>query len=299
MDIADTAKSYLDLFFYLGLSPYSPNTDQMSRVHQLLCYIPRYIQLIMSIGLSAYVMVRINCADMMQDYRQIENLLILIYLSVVMMRAVSVLCDCIFYKEQIHGIFAQFQSIRKVMAIELNHRIDYRPLVRQHARKMLIIFSSFTVYVVAYIFRRLIFDLTSPISVPIRILQSYQALTLLHVTLYIDMQTFHMAELNKIVRRDSNQHLNVVGGIRQPLDLKCIVSKLKCYKIIHFKMWEASMMHNRVFGWCSVAVLLHNFAESVYTAFWLFNELRRKTGSLVALRKFQFATFPSLVVCVF
>lgn len=286
MNLPETVKQCLNLYYFVGISSYSPIANQLTKPQLILAQFSRYLQLLVSVCLPTFIMVRLNYPDVMQSFRQMETLLLIIYVSFDIKRGLCVLVECLFYYRGINDIFMHFRSIELRLATELNHRIEYQPLMQTHNRKMLIIFSGFLLFMVVFI-TRLIASSMSPIGVPLSFLQFIQAITLLHVIFYIDIQCFHLAELNKVVRRDTTLFLDKYCRVYQTADIRSIVDKLKCYKAIHFQLWEVSMLHNKVFGWGTIALLLHICIALVHSAFWLWNELKTESGLIKACRKLE------------
>lgn len=47
-------------------------------------------------------------------------------------------------------------------------------------------------------------------------------------------------------------------------------NQLRQLKFIHFKLWEISMIINRIFGWSIAAMIFRNWVEVAYSAYWIY-----------------------------
>lgn len=108
------------------------------------------------------------------------------------------------------------------------------------------------------------------LAMHLKIMQFTILLSFLQIIFYIDALRFHYHEFNLIVHRDFEQ-LNTKGRREHE---RLILNKIKCYKIVHFRLWEASQRINKFFGWVIIGLVLYAFVDTVYSAFWLFEEFR-------------------------
>lgn len=268
MDLIAACKGFLKFYFYSGLSPYSPSYNRSSK---LFGFISHFLQLTVNVLLSAYVLKTTNLPEKRKILRQIGITVINIFALLNANRSIFVFWQCVFQQDAIKEMFERFSQVQIYFAQNLKHRINYQPFVRQHSWKMAIPLFALFIFTIVYIER---FNLSS------RIWQLTQQLTLLNLIFYIDLIAFHLAELNKVVLRDANSMMDIRILLRTelPEQTRWFFQQLKSYKLIHFSLWELSMLHSSVFGPCMLALLLNILFDLVYSTFWLFFELNLRSG---------------------
>lgn len=294
MDFVKCSKRYLNFNYFFGISSYRPDTEHFLEPNRFIAATMKYLQFAVCISLATFVIVKLNIHGHLFNFRQTEILLITTYVSFDVLRGFIVLIDCLLYRNQMVKIILTFQKLQKYFVNQLDHHISYEPLVKRHLLNIILILLAFIFYIVIFVSRLIVFEVWSSIGIPMRFLQLIQALTFLHITFYIDALCFHLAQLNAVVQRDTDFHRSKTVHFFKSTNILGIQSKLKCYKTIHFELWETAEMLNIVFGWCTITLLMHVFIDLVYSAFWLFDELNKRSGILKAARKWMGWFFETL-----
>lgn len=288
MDFASIAKRHLTFFYFFGISPYCPNANEIGFINLTLAKLPKFIQLISCIYFASTIVIQLNSHDIYQTFSQIETLLLVIYVSFDVLRGILVFLQTIYYKEQISNILNIFQELELYFATKFDHHINYEPFFKKYYLKVIVIKCAYLTLIITFIIRLIVFRVWLKIGIPLRLLQLMQTCTFLHLIFYIDATCFHLFQLTKVVRRDTELYRKINGRHFKRSDIVTVETRLKCYKTVHFQLWEVSSLKNRIFGWCIIALLMHCFIAFVYSAFWLFDELKNQSGLIRKFRKFVF-----------
>lgn len=276
MDLKDACRIFLNLYFFAGLTSYST-----SRRNHCLFQISRYLQLLFNVLLVAYAIYRLNMPHILKTLSQMDVLLVTFYITVDLIRSIFVFFECVSHHRVISQIFDHYLHIQTYFVRHFDRCIDYHPFVREHRNKMLLLLGSYFLYVLVF-FKKLYVSITSLLFI--------QQLTLMYVIFHIDMHCYHMVELNGAVERDiiAPRMDRVIFTTRPTRDSQWMIDRIKAYKCMHFHLWEASVLRNKVFGWCIFALLVNLFFDLIYTAFWVYNEIKNRTGMYNTCREYHF-----------
>ena len=176
----------------------------------------------------------------------------------------------------LNEICCTFRMLQNYYALHLNHQILYTKFTNQFFRKIIIIISGFMPYFIIFLYESLIYPLL-PIGIQIKALQIMTSATYLHIIFYVDVLSFYLSELSIVIERDMYevQEKNSIWIISPKSHSNIYIQEnLKCYKTVHFQLWEVAQHINSFFGWSMVAILLHGFVDFVYTSYWLIQQLQ-------------------------
>lgn len=278
MDFKTHLKLYLNIFYFLGLSPYRADIPEAGLIKILRCC--KFVQFLTCEAHSIFALI------LLANFQATaESTIISVYLVCDMMRAIFVLVQCICYKLHIAEIIDKIHDIDEYFLRQLEHRISYKKFKQKYNLKVFAILGIAIIYLLGYV-ARYFFNHRATLAVTmIKYLQLMTAFTYLHNIFYIDVLSFHLNELNSVIRKCilNNSNIVMVG----PSDAANILKKLTYFKTIHFQIWELAQMINTYFGWSAITILLHAFSDLIYSAYWVFKELETDDETFTIWSKFM------------
>lgn len=187
-------------------------------------------------------------------------------------RVISVLFQCIFYKNLFLEINFIFHQINLYFITHLQHNISYVRFRRQFVWRATIVVLAFLQYVIGHFMRTRYY---LGFGSQLKILQAMAVANFLHITLYLDVLGYQLNALSAVIMRDMS---NVS-------DAFVVQNKLHSFKIMHFRLWMVTQRINTVFGWTIIAILLHALADVVFCVFWLYETFRDPVNIFKMLSK--------------
>lgn len=112
-------------------------------------------------------------------------------------------------------------------------------------------------------------------NVPAQFGHLMQCLTYFEMIFYIKVLIFHLSQLNWAIQRDMDRHVSS-GHPNNYKNRILMRNNIKCYKVVHFRLWELSQERiSEFFGWSMIFIFIHAFEKFVYTAFRIYREYQR------------------------
>lgn len=280
MGFITNSRHFLNIYFYFGLSPY--RVDIISK-KLLLRHWTKYVHLLASVLLSSSLIANAYQLGYSRlRIRQMEYILMTMSSICDIIRSGLVLLHSLLLHDRIREILLSFRRIEAIFAAHLDHVITCESFNKKHLRKCAAVIIPFLLHFINYLARPIFADdLTSWVGLPAGCLGMIQVLVILYVIFYIDAIGLYLAQLNCVIERHivATQFRRII----ESAELHSMIYKLKCYKTIHYKLWKVNQIHNSVFGWCTMAALIHAFINMVYASFWLFDEIKTHSGLLRTL----------------
>lgn len=282
MDFKASTKLYLNIFHILGYTPYATWTGTSWCSLRFLSKFFKILHFIVCFGcaIPAYYYLNINT-----DYPPIsttETIIININLACHLLRATSVLIYCAYRKELIYDTMHIIWELQRYYVDHMKHRVYYHGFRKCFCLKVVMGLGALIQYIIGYILRCFVRKYFTPLGMIMRVLQLLTVVNVLHIVFFIDALTFHLSELNAVIRRDI-VFTNVMAN--GPCKSDVICRMLKCYKVVHFHLWEIAQRLNTFFGWSMLTVMMHGFCDITYSAYWIFEELQLNNGFLGVLSK--------------
>lgn len=288
MDFMNSVRPYLNVFYILGLSPYL--TDKVITNKEKSCSTVFFVIIQAAVGLTL-------CLSCIEEANfggysmwSRTDIVIINFVAICeIVRIIFILIQCLFYKDLLSEICFTFRMLQNYYTLHLYHQMPYDKFTREYFRKFVIIICGFMPYFMIFLYESLTYGLV-PIGIQIKALQIMTSATYLHIIFYVDILNFYLSELNIVIRRDTivEQEKNGITIIsRKTLNNTLIQEKLRCYKTVHFHLWEVTQRINAFFGWSMVAILLHGFVDFVYTSYWLIQQLQPPWTIGKIIRKFN------------
>lgn len=284
---------FFKLFYRLGVSPnlshsYLKNNSRQSIREAVLMV----MQIIIVYYMAITVGVNMNSGNKIHLYSRPDIVFNYIFSICEMVRCSCVFMQCIFQKYALYDIVNTFRKIESFFVIHLRYRIVYVAFKKQFLAKAIVLIFFYVQYIFMYILRRMLHPPKYPIVFQIKILQFIFTMNLLHIIFYIDLLSFHLHELNSAIQNgiieNNDQNLsNVVFFCKKSSNKLVIRDRIKCYKCIHFRLWEVAQQFNCYFGWCMVPMALHSFASVVYYTYWLVQHMHISLSFLDKFCKYK------------
>lgn len=269
MDFKQSARIYLYLFYCIGLSPYRPSNS--SKIKYFKC--SKYIQAVICDVFSLVSLISMNEGDVLPQQRAAETIIINIYLLCDMARATFILMQCFFFHDLLMEIACYFQEVDKCFIKDLQHRIPYITFRREYRMKFTICMIVVVCYILGFLGRIVVGQYASLASHFTKLLQVMTTFTYLHIILYVQALSFHMNQLNVVIQRDTILNKNIASD--DILARMQLCHRLKAFKFIHFRLWAISQRIGHYFGYVMIALFLHAFSDTIYSAFWLYTIIKK------------------------
>lgn len=232
------------------------------------------------LSIALYCMYVENFSGKPVSKSTVEIIIFNLTLSCDSMRAVCILIQCVCYRTKFTEIHNMLQKIESYFFIHLNHRILYQPFRYKFTVKCVVLLSVYAQYMIGIVTLALR-SYVIGIGLHIKLLQIVTVFTFLHIILYVDALSFHLGQLNVVLKRDVQSQIGRVIG--DPSRQFHILGKLKSLKMAHFHLWLVTQQINRVFGWSLLTMFIYASVDVVFCVTWCYEELRRERDILTYL----------------
>lgn len=233
----------------------------------------------MSISLSAVSLYVLNFKPDTLDhhYSTTENIILHTFFICDSVRSVVALLQCLLFSNEISTIIAMFDRLDAYFVQYFQHRICYRQFKHSIRWRTLTVVGVCLLYILQFLLRLQLGDhTTSRVNLHSKFLQFVTALCYLHHIFYIELLSFHLAQLNLVIVRDASAYAD---RAHHASAFQRICNHLKSYKTVHFRFYTIALRMNKYFGLSLIAVLLHAFSDLIYSAFWAFQAIHGSSGS--------------------
>lgn len=193
------------------------------------------------------------------------------YMLCDILKAFCVAMQCIVYERQMREIASTFNKLDSFFVIHLNHRIRCQKLGKKILvyAFVIVIMANYVPYIVVFAVRAIIDKVYISYRIAAQFVHIMQSVTTMHVIFYVEALTFYLSQLNCVIKRDMGT--NTTSRHTNKYKSRILVrNKIKCYKSVHFRLWEVSEQINVYFGWTMAVIFAHAFVKLVYTAHWMF-----------------------------
>lgn len=283
MNFVESTKQFLTFYHAIGISPFHLATDTSVTkfANSSLC---KYIQFAFCLALASFIIIWFNLNPHYDvPIREMELLLITFYSLMDILRGYFVFIQCVLYRQHFQEIVHIFQRLDVKFFKYFGQVRSYQRFHKFHLLNVTMIAVGYLLHFMVYVVIRHCVYGFSPHCLPVALLQLLQALTFMHIIFYIDALCFYLVELNEVIKKDNCE---LKCGIWPPISAIAFTqNRLKFYKKIHFALWEAAQVQNKVFGCCTIALMLRVFIDLVYSSFWLFNKLNQHSDFIKILRE--------------
>lgn len=277
MDIISNTGRILNIYYYLGLSPYRINLGT-KELH--LSQWNKFVHVLLTSILGVLMMNEIRSETVQTKVRPMEQLLIIAYGTFNIARSFIMLINSIFLHGRIKDIFSEYRAIELCLAKNFNHIIRFDSFKRKHLRKFFALGIAFVPLWAAYFARQFTtHDWTLIlVSVPAFNIKMFQSMAFLYIIFFVDALAFYTSQMNAVIARQCNSNKFRQKYKRDAIEI--ILRQLRHFKLIHFRLWTISQYYNSLFGWCTIPILLHSVSDLMYCIFWIFDEIKYHSGAI-------------------
>lgn len=260
MDLKTNTKAYLDMFYVIGISSYHPKKNK--KAHLVVAYM-KFIQTSICSLIGIVGLYILSIEGVSRVYKTSEAIILNIYIGCDMVRAAAILAQCICLKSTLNEVMCIFYNLESYFASHLKYRICYCEFSRQFFYRAVLILSVNVMYIFGFIIRYITGDAVSSVGFLTKVLQLMTTLTYLQIIFYVDLLNYHLRQLNTVLYADlcaynCNRAFEMASGIR-------LRSRLKAYKVIHFRLWMVSQKINQYFGWSLIIIHMHVMTDLIFS----------------------------------
>lgn len=293
MDFMKSIRPYLTAFNILGMSPLLVSTNDGESKNWRTSKILVLIHAVIGSTLALSCIQMANFGNNEYQWSRTDIVIMNIVVVCEMLRIIFIVIQCIFSKQTLIEICYTFRMLQGYYNMHLHHPVGYQPFTQQYNRKVVFIMCGFIPTFMIFVWDSWWYGLM-PVYMHFKILQIMTLASYLHIIFYVDILSFHLAELNVVIERDetiTNQqpkHNIIISVIsKQASSNMAIRKRWRRYKTVHFHLWEVAQRINAFFGWSMVAILLHGFVDFVYSSYWMIQEFQPPVNIPKVIREYS------------
>lgn len=276
MNLTDSIRTYLNVFYFLGLSPHKSFVCEGSAVNPLYLKLPLLAHSLLLFYLCVKSIISLNTDKSIKVFGQTEIMITLVFLAANLIRSLFIFREGFFYQTQIRDIILMLNHLQHYILQHLKYKISNRLLIKKYLYQCFIVMGSCLQYLAVYIAQCISDKWINSHGSPIRIIQLLTAFALLHATFYIDLLEFYLAQLNCALKINMIWERSYMIG--RPTNVTSIRRKLFHYKTIHFRLCEVAERVSVVFASSLMLIMFELFVAVTYSMYWLFEEVYRKSS---------------------
>lgn len=290
MNLIVFIRPYMRFFHLFGQTPYplnyylSKKCVEHTKWHRLTLMIPTMFIFALNLTLCVASILLVNIYPyMIRSY----NISISVFFFCELIKIFAVLHQN-FAKNLMGGILRNFQSIESIFRNSLQCPIEYTSLERAYARKIHLAYGSNLTLMIAVAIYRTLRGKVHYADVMSEIMRFISIAVYMHFLLFIDLLTFHLKHLNKIIVSDidgSATDREYVSLVKKARTAKMILKQLSKYNMIYLRLWEISEKMNEYFGWSLVALMMLSFVDFVICVIWQLKVLNDTSRFMRLTRK--------------
>lgn len=261
MELSPLSERYLFIFFLLGHSSFNPYASK-SGLWNKLNAIPSTIFLIVSTVLSVFSLVFQYLFDKFHT-RTVDKVISCLFIVSAFVSCIAILMRSALFNKKIPNLWYKFQVIEEFANRRRRQKMCFRPFIQSFFRKVCIILAFYILHVyVKVVYRFSSNDMVNKTSV--LTLQFITLISILHVAFYVDLLTYIVAAINENVNFAFQREIFDLSN----WNMKNVMENFRLYKHAHYLMWDISQFINQHFGWVLLSLLLQNFINIIYSAYW-------------------------------
>lgn len=251
----------MQFFFWLGQGPSPDAPLRTSANSKILQRIPNtfFIVAHVSLFISGAILQNVFTETYGKHY-----LITNFYLIIELTANIIVYAQFIANKSVLNKTIHAFNEVNQMIRLNFGCQPEFDRSIGRTRMKMFCILFTFAVDISLYLLPPAMLGDKLELSVHLEVLQSATAIGCMHAVLYINLLSFYMKTLNKVLVRKSKS-----SGIYHTAehDQVLLLNKIK---MIHFHFWNIAQDINRFFGCGLGAILLRNFVDSTFGIYWAF-----------------------------
>lgn len=243
----------------------------------------KYLQALMCVSFGIWSLYILNVYEANVVLSLTETFIVNMYLIFDLIRTAFILMQCLLFCHTMDELMSIFSHLESFFCHHLGHRICYRTFSRQYCQRLFAVLGVTGTYICIFVVRWFTSSVISKSAFIVKVLQLMMAFSHLFVIFYLDLLSYHLNQLNAVIAKDMIKFAS--GSMNETMRRTQIQHQLKCYKIVHYRLWMAIQRINHFFGYTLIALVLHNFGDLVYAAIWIFERIHASLSFLTIWRE--------------
>lgn len=282
-----SARVYLNIFYFLGQSPFFINVPRDQHSNSLACSIkttlPSYIFVFVYFSCAAECLYTFLSNENKNHFGFTDTFMMQFTVTCDLFRSYCLFRQCSHHRQLIYDVMNAIDDLRTIFTKDLHHLICYNRFLCRFSLKALLFLAIYVSSIISPVTQFLIWLRFDPGLVRIKSLQIMGLVGILYIVFNVDLVRYYTEQLNLTIQRDAQ----IVRGMSASARNQTIRNRLKCYKIIHFRLSEITQRLSQYFGWNLILIFLKAFVHSVFTAYWQIG-LFKKTMNFARLIRMYF-----------
>lgn len=274
MNFITLIRPYMNIFYLLGQTLYPldyylwDKRDKWTKWQRFSFILPTIFTFVLKLVLCAasFSMIHVFGESLGVTNDSITDL----FLFCELLKAIAVLYQSLFCGDLLIEILRGYQTIEVLFQNTLNCPIHFTLFKSAYKKKIGWAFGSYSMLVVDFSLYYLFCGRIDVSELVFKIMQFISITVYMNVLFFIDLITFHLKHLNKIIANE-NGECKVESGF--VIKRQRVCKQLSKYKFIHYFIWKITEQVNELFGWTLIAFTLQSFFDFVYITKWQLSTL--------------------------
>lgn len=207
-----------------------------------------------------------------------KNLLLLLLLTQIFL-LLSVFYQTVFCSDLLRHIIHLFCSVELFFKHNLNFKISYKLFRRDFLKQISLMFYLFLQEIATHSLRETTSITSNTFKISgflIRIEIGLSLISYSHIIFYTNLLTANLKHLNSVIVRDTCKYSkHSINVFAKQSNEKEILEMLKNYKVVHYRLWQATESINAYLGWTILVINMQAFIDTVYCLYWLVTTISR------------------------
>ena len=281
MELSDLADGYLFWFYLLGQCSLKPHakTDRKLRCSRIIENLPAILFTLLPIFLMVYVIWYEIYYHFFSE-RMVALVVLHILFAAFTFRGIAPPIQSMYCRQHVLNIWTELHAVENVFEEQLQIKIGFEGFSRDFLMRATVILMGFSfTAVVRLVFQSLTFSLDDSIERAL--------ITFLGVGMFpVWHSIFYICLIKTIFSKLSRQTESVANGV-DIHNVHFVISLLKSYKIIHYRLCIVKHLVNQTLGWCWIPIYLHNFVDFIFCCYRVCVIVVNRDFSFEMLREFD------------
>lgn len=290
MSLIQSVSVPLKVFYFLGQSPYVGNARQRhysrNHRHPILSTLPSYIFFGIYIGLAGQSLFSLLTKGKPNGFGMADTIITSLSVGSDCLKAMCVFSQCFCHQQLMLDMMNVYHDVEIIFSKQLQYHVSYDRFRRRFRIKASVLASIYFASILPQFYHQFFSNIDS-IFLKTKLLNGMMVIAVVHSIFYFDLQNLYAEQLQVVMRRDTMELSRE--------DVSTLM-KLKCYKLIHFRLWENCQRLNAYFGWALVVLFMRVFVHTVVNIYWQVAHLKKSTRIFPMIRM-QIVLNTLLYVC--
>lgn len=283
MKLTKSTRAFLNVFYFLGQSPYSVDLNLSPR-NIIWTQIPGYSISFIYFAAATESFYGLLVNGKKDGFGTTDTVISQFNNICDIFRAYCLFRQCYYDRKLMFEIMQTFANLEATFANNLDFQLRYRRFCRGFLLKTVLFVSVYLSSVLTPLIQFMRTKRFNAVMLRVKLLQIMYIIGIVHIVFNVDLVRHFMKQLNAVLERDV--------GIARDINLNAkqrnanIHSRLKCYKMIYYRLWLTVQYMNRYFGWNILSIILRSFVHIVFTLYWQIGIFKKAHGILQIVRMY-------------